>query len=150
MKKQQMKAVSVMLEGGAALAREVLEDSTDKRKIDHRKKNRRKRRKFRHQEALTCIKRDYLGIPEDPSTPLLGAEFKIMFRLSRTRFQVLMEDIQASRFQFSRFVKGIKEPITPQEKRYTGWQEACRKDVERAFGVLKATWQFLDRPILLH
>jgi hypothetical protein len=52
--------------------------------------------------------------------------------------------------KFSRFVKGIKEPITPQEMKYTGWQEAFRKDVESAFGVLKGTGQFLHRPILLH
>jgi Plant transposon protein len=35
------------------------------------------------------------------------------------------------------------------QKKYTKWQEATRKDIERAFGVLKGTWQFLDRPILL-
>jgi Plant transposon protein len=52
--------------------------------------------------------------------------------------------------KFSRFVKGIKEPTSLKEKKYTAWQEACRKDVERVFGVLKGTWQFLDRPILLH
>jgi hypothetical protein len=39
-----------------------------------------------------------------------------------------------------RFVKGSKEPITLQEKKHTGWQEVCRKDVERAFKVLKGTW----------
>ncbi|KAG7372191.1 plant transposon protein [Nitzschia inconspicua] len=50
--------------------------------------------------------------------------------------------------KFSRFVKGVKEPITEEEKKYTAWQEGARKDVERAFGVLKCTWQFLDRPIL--
>ena len=51
---------------------------------------------------------------------------------------------------YSRFVKGIKEPPTAELSNYTGWQEACRKDIERAFGVLKATWQFLQRPILMH
>jgi hypothetical protein len=44
---------------------------------------------------------------------------------------------------------GIKVPATREEKKYTSWQEGARKDVERAFGVLKNTWQFLDRPILL-
>jgi hypothetical protein len=56
--------------------------------------------KFRHAEALHCITRDYLGIPGDPLTPLFGEEFKTMFRLSRARFQVLMEDIQASGISF--------------------------------------------------
>lgn len=51
--------------------------------------------------------------------------------------------------KYSRFVRGIKEPYTENQKRYTKWQEATRKDIERAFGVLKGTWQFLDRPILL-
>ena len=51
--------------------------------------------------------------------------------------------------RYVRFVKGIKQPISPQECKYTAWQEAVRKDIERAFGVLKGTWQFLERPILL-
>jgi hypothetical protein len=50
---------------------------------------------------------------------------------------------------YSRFVKGIKEPISLLEKKYTSWQEGCRKDIERAFGVLKGTWQCLERPIHL-
>jgi hypothetical protein len=51
---------------------------------------------------------------------------------------------------YSRFVRGIKVPSTREEKKYTLWQEGARNDVERAFGVLKNTWQFLDRLILLH
>jgi hypothetical protein len=51
---------------------------------------------------------------------------------------------------YRRFVRGIKVPATREEKKYTSWQEGARKDVERAFGVLKNTWQFLDRPILFH
>jgi hypothetical protein len=60
---------------------------------------------------------------------------------------VLVDGIYPS---YSRFVRGIKVPATREEKKYTSWQEGARKDVERAFGVLKNTWQFLDRPILLH
>jgi hypothetical protein len=48
-----------------------------------------------HEQALACIHRDYLG-----DTPLLGAEFKLMFRLSRGHFQVLMEDVMASNISF--------------------------------------------------
>jgi hypothetical protein len=51
--------------------------------------------------------------------------------------------------KYSRFVWGIKGPATETQKKYTKWQEAAWKDIERAFGVLKGTWQFLDRPILL-
>lgn len=50
---------------------------------------------------------------------------------------------------YSRFVKGISQPVDEEEKAYTAWQESARKDVERAFGMLKATWQFLARPIFL-
>ena len=35
------------------------------------------------------------------------------------------------------------------EKRYTQWQESVRKAIERAFGILKERWQWVDRPILL-
>jgi hypothetical protein len=52
--------------------------------------------------------------------------------------------------QYSRFVRGVKEPLTQAEKRFTAWQEAVRKDIERAFGVLKSKFQFLERPIHLH
>ncbi len=38
--------------------------------------------------------------------------------------------------QYTRFVKAVREPITDQEKRFTGWQESARKDIERAFGML--------------
>ena len=346
MKPLLLKAITAALQAGQ-IAVEELTQTAKRKEQDHRKLPRAKRRKFRHDEALNCIKRDYMGITGDPSTPLLGSEFKLMFRLSKERFQVLMEDVQASGItfykkrgnlvdcdqssleaqlllpikclaygvpahtfmdyfqmsreyareccrqfdmaikriyaqeylrlpsvadvksivklhravhkvdgligsldcshtmwkncpkawagsytgkpgspsilleavvdyhmffwhasygytgnigdlnvlqqspllermidgtfhqleeeakvvpfdigeeefnkcfilvdgiypKFSRFVKGIKEPTSVQEKKYTGWQEASRKDVERAFGVLKCTWQFLDRPILLH
>ena len=48
---------------------------------------------------------------------------------------------------YSRFVRGIKKPINEVQHVYTKWQEAARKDVERCFGVLKGTWQYLARPI---
>jgi hypothetical protein len=35
--------------------------------------------------------------------------------------------------KYSRFVRGFKEPVTAEERRFTGWQEAARKDIERAF-----------------
>jgi hypothetical protein len=94
-------AIVAVLQAGRIAAEEVVLSATNKRKAkDHRSLPRSKRRKFRHAEAVNCIKRDYLGIPEDPMTPLIVTEFKTMFRLSRTRFQVLMEDVQASRITF--------------------------------------------------
>lgn len=52
--------------------------------------------------------------------------------------------------RWTRFVRGFKEPITDKEKLFTEWQEGARKDIERAFGVLQAKWQWITRPILLH
>jgi hypothetical protein len=39
-----------------------------------------------------------LGIVGDLTTPLFGAEFKLMFGLSKTRFQLLMEDCNGKEF----------------------------------------------------
>ena len=51
--------------------------------------------------------------------------------------------------EFTRFVKGISQPIDEKEKRFTKWQESARKDIERAFGVLQQKFQFVAQPILL-
>ena len=50
---------------------------------------------------------------------------------------------------YSRFAKPVKQPLTMMQKRYTKWQESARKAIERAFGILKERWQWVDRPILL-
>ena len=99
MKITQIETIAAVMDAGR-LAVAELEEELPEEKQDHRKLPRANRRKFRHAEALHCIKRDYLGIPGDPLTPLLGADFKSMFRVSRTRFQVMMEDVQASGYQF--------------------------------------------------
>ena len=44
------------------------------------------------------------------------------------------------------FVKSIRLPITEQDKLFAKYQEACRKDVERAFGVLQARFQIIREP----
>lgn len=51
--------------------------------------------------------------------------------------------------RYSRFVRGFKEPTTERQKRYCGWQEGARKDIERAFGVLQAKFQYICRPMNL-
>jgi hypothetical protein len=51
------------------------EDSKDD-EGDHRLLPRAQRHQFKHQEALSCINRDYLG-PD----PLFGKEFDLMFRI---------------------------------------------------------------------
>jgi hypothetical protein len=79
---------------------EVDVDNNKRQKRDHRKEKRSIRHQFRHQEALLAIQRDYLGVPGGLVDPLFGKEFSMMFRLSRTRFQRLMEDVQEEGIQF--------------------------------------------------
>ena len=68
-----------------------------KPKIDSRLLPRKEKRQFRHEEALHCINRDYMGILGDPSTPIFaGSEFASMFRISRPRFQRMLEDFANS------------------------------------------------------
>ncbi len=57
------------------------------------------------------------------SFKVLGEEFNKMFLL-----------VDGIYMNFSRFVKGIKIPLTNEEEQYTKWQEAGRKDIECAFG----------------
>jgi Plant transposon protein len=49
--------------------------------------------------------------------------------------------------KYSRFVRGITEPIGETESRFTAWQEGARKDIERAFGVLQGMWKAVANPI---
>ena len=49
--------------------------------------------------------------------------------------------------RYSRFVPGVKDPLTPDDKSFTAWQEAARKDIERAFGVLQARFHWVASPI---
>nr|XP_043616870.1 uncharacterized protein LOC122588749 [Erigeron canadensis] len=46
---------------------------------------------------------------------------------------------------WSTFVKAYKYPTDEKEKMFKTAQEAARKDIERAFGVLKGKWHIIDR-----
>ena len=48
---------------------------------------------------------------------------------------------------FSRFVKSIKIPLTRNKTRFTTWQDATWKDVERALVTSKIMWKFVSHPI---
>ena len=52
--------------------------------------------------------------------------------------------------QLSRFLQTIPVPITKINCNFSGWQEAQRKDVERAFGLLKKKFHFLVNSIQMH
>jgi Plant transposon protein len=73
----------------------------------------------------------------------------VPFRIGEEKFQLLFILVDGINPLYSRLVRWIKEPISEKQKKYTAWQEACRKDIERAVGVLKCTWQCLGRPFLL-
>lgn len=47
------------------------------------------------------------------------------------------------------FVSTIAEGSSKKEKRFASTQEALRKDVERAFGVLISRWALLVKPFIL-
>ena len=52
---------------------------------------------------------------------------------------------------WARFVKAISEDGgNPVSSAYKIWQEAKRKDIERAFGVLQLKWQMVARPFKFH
>ncbi|XP_023762923.1 protein ALP1-like [Lactuca sativa] len=46
--------------------------------------------------------------------------------------------------QYSTFVKAFRHPIDPRDKYFKRRQEGARKDVERAFGVLKSKWHIVE------
>lgn len=49
----------------------------------------------------------------------------------------------------SRFVKTVDEAIGRRFKRFAGWQESARKDIERAFGVIQRKFHVLVKPMEL-
>ena len=49
--------------------------------------------------------------------------------------------------QWSIFVKTISTPLEAKKKHFTRVQEACRKDVECAFGILQARFSIVRRPV---
>jgi hypothetical protein len=80
---------------------EAVEEHHRKRpKTDHRTLSRSQRQKFDHDDALNSTKRDYLGKRKELTTSLFDAEFTWMFRVSKCRLHVLMEDIMNSQHDF--------------------------------------------------
>jgi hypothetical protein len=84
----------------------------------------------------------------DGSFTTIEAESGVVpYQIGTAEFQktfLLVDGIYPS---YSRFVKCIKQPITPKERRFTAWQESARKDIERAFGVLQCRFKALAVPI---
>ena len=86
---------------------------------------------------------------------LLNGEFEksestaVPFAIGQEVFNSVFILVDGIYPRYSRFVKGMKEPATDDEKTFTEWQEAVRKDIERAFGNLQGRFQALATPIML-
>ena len=71
-------------------------DSTPVTRVNHQSHRRSKRRKYDHRAVLQRIKTDFFT----PSCVFNGKDFIAFFRISRARFQRLLEDIGASGIPF--------------------------------------------------
>ncbi|XP_023743730.1 uncharacterized protein LOC111891901 [Lactuca sativa] len=69
----------------------------------------------------------FLGKAPDAHFTVNGNEYKFGYYLTDGIYPA-----------YSTFVKAFRHPITPREKKFKRKQEGPRKDVERAFGVLKS------------
>ena len=69
------------------------------------------------------------------------------FTINDTTFTKLFMLADGIYPELSRIAKTVDEPRGHGKKLYAKWQESCRKDIERAFGVLQRKFQVLKRPI---
>ena len=89
--------LAILLAAQQAAVATVLSPPRKKRKpIDHRCLPREEKKDYKHERALGCILEDYLC----PQPLFDGREFETMFRISRGRFQCLMEDFKKSENDF--------------------------------------------------
>ena len=87
----------------------------------------------------TFLNGDFAALEEDAGV--------VPFEIDQAQFRQLFLLVDGIYPKYSRFVKGIKDPLSQQEKSFSAWQEAARKDIERAFGVLQCQWKFMAHPI---
>ncbi|KAG7350703.1 plant transposon protein [Nitzschia inconspicua] len=69
----------------------------------------------------------------------------VPYTISAEEFRKMFIIVDGIYPEYSRFVKGINQPVGSQQKHYTEWQEGARKDVEILFGVMQSMWQFIAR-----
>ena len=93
--------------------REAAETSSDEEmeegKVDHRTLPRKKRKDYNHGRALECIMADYLG----PQPLFNDRQFELHYRVSRARFQRLMEDFGNSGRSFYKNKAGVTGVSVP-------------------------------------
>lgn len=69
------------------------------------------------------------------------------FKIDGVEFDKLWVLVDGIYPTIARFVKTISFPIGRAQELFVKWQESCRKDIERAFGILVRKFQILARPI---
>jgi len=74
-------------------------------------------------------------------------ELDFNFTIGGQQFNMLWFLVDGIYPELARFVKTISQPITDAERKFTKWQESCRKDIERVFGVIVRKFQILKRDI---
>jgi Plant transposon protein len=78
----------------------------------------------------------------------LEQEAKVVpFTIDNQQFNKMFVLVDGIYPKYSRFVRGMSQPITETEKKFTAWQEGARKDIERAFAVLQCKWKILTFPM---
>jgi Plant transposon protein len=72
------------------------------------------------------------------------------FQINGQHFSKLFVLVDGIYPELSRFVKTLGEAVGHKDKAYASWQEAARKDIERAFGVLQRKFQILVKKMEYH
>jgi hypothetical protein len=74
----------------------------------------------------------------------------VPFAINGEVFDYLFMNVDGIYPPYARFTRTIHEPLTRVETLFAKWQEAVRKDIERAFGTLQGRWQATSRPFHQH
>jgi Plant transposon protein len=74
-------------------------------------------------------------------------DFDFHFWINGQRFVNLFLLADGIYLSSGRFCKTFTQPIGEEKKKYAVWQEATRKDIERAFGVLQRKFQIMKKLI---
>ena len=69
----------------------------------------------------------------------------IEFELGGRAFDKVWFLVDGSYPEIGRFSKTLEEAVGEDRKMYVRWQEACRKSIERAFGVIQSKFQVLQK-----